>query len=145
MKQIILSILLIISISCLAQEWATPAYIKKYNYQEVIGNITEIPEDQLPDVYAMYPDGKKGIYKLIADKTKIPQKAIRKKIEGKVVVKYIVGLDGQVEDIEILQSAHKLLDDAAVRVIKLMKRWIPAKINGKSVRIEYSQPFNFRV
>lgn len=137
--------LLVLSSSCIAQKWNTPEYIEKFNYQEVIGNIEKIPENQLPDVHPMYPNGKKGIYELIANETKMPKKAIRKKIEGTVIVKYVVGSDGYVRDIEITQSVHELLDNAAIQVIKSMKRWIPGKVDGKNVGVEYSQPFKFQI
>ncbi len=131
MELFLCSFLLVLSSFCIAQEWKTPEYIKKFNYQEVIGNIEKIPENQLPDVYAKYPNGKKGVYKLIANETKMPKKAIRKKIEGTVIVKYVVGADGYVRDIAITQSVNKLLDNAAIQVIKSMKRWIPGKVDGK--------------
>jgi TonB family protein len=137
-------IFLTLTLSCLGQKWNTEKYIKKYNYEEVVGHIENIEQKKTPDMYAMYPNGKKGIYSLIANKIKIPNKAIRDKIGGTVILKYVVDKNGYVTDIEIIQSVSKNLDKAAIRVLKLMKRWIPGKKEGENVRVEYQQPFKFK-
>lgn len=135
----------LLSVSCLAQKWDTKEYIEKYNYQEVIGDFKNDKENKVPDSYAMYPDGTKGIYKLIVEKTKIPNKVFKLKIGGTVILKYIVDKEGYVTDIEVIQSVHKLLDNAAIKVMKSMERWIPGKVNGENIRVIYRQPFVFNL
>lgn len=132
-----------LTLSCFGQKWNTEKYIEKYHYQEVIGHIDSIETKEIPDKYAMYPHGENGIYSLIAKETEIPSTAIRDKISGTVVLKYVVNEKGYVTDIEVVESVRKDLDEAAIRVLKLMRRWIPGKINGENVRVEYRQPFNF--
>ncbi|MAZ72486.1 MAG: hypothetical protein CMC70_05000 [Flavobacteriaceae bacterium] len=138
------TLFLIISLSCFAQQWDSDEFIRANNYQEVIGDINE-DDKRKPDVYAMYPDGKKGIYTLIANETLIPRKAIKENISGTVILKYVVGKDGYITDIEVVQSVSKHLDKASIKVLKLMERWIPGKENGKNVRVEYRQPFRFNL
>lgn len=144
-KLIMCVVIGLITMLCNAQKWDTEEFIKKYNYQEVIGDIKNEDGILTPDKYGMYPDGKAGIHELISKRTKIPKKARRENIGGKVILRYIVDVDGYVTDIEVFQSAHKLLDKAAIKVLKLMKRWIPAQVNGEYVRIEYRQPFRFDI
>jgi protein TonB len=93
----------------------------------------------------MYPNGKKGIYNLISNETVIPSKAQKDKISGTVLLKYVVDEKGNVTDLEVIQSVSKHLDKASIRVMKKMERWIPGKINGKNVRVEYRQPFTYRL
>ena len=95
--------------------------------------------------WAMYPEGKQGINNLISNNLVYPKKAIKKKIEGLVTVKYIVQIDGTITDIEVIRKIHPLLDNEAVRIIKLMDKWIPAIQRGKPVKTAYNQEFNFKL
>ena len=144
-KYLISALLLFISISSFGQEWDTEEFITQNNYQEVIGDIDDIDEKSKPDKYAMYPNGKKGIYSFIAQNTVIPKKAFKEKISGTVILKYVVDEKGYVTDIEIVQSVSNLLDKASIKVMKKMKRWIPGKKDGKNIRVEYRQPFNYKL
>tara|TARA_B110000259_G_C13953691_1_gene377834 strand:+ start:180 stop:605 length:426 start_codon:yes stop_codon:yes gene_type:complete len=134
-----LLIICIVIVSCST----TKNISKENNYVEVIGDIKDIENKVIPDKYAMYPNGKKGIYNLIINEIIVPKKALQSNIKGKVLIKYFVGIDGYVENIEVIKSVHPLLDKAAVDVIKKMKKWTPGKKNGKPVRVFYKQPFKF--
>ncbi len=136
-------LLLVLSMSCLAQKWGTKEYIEKYNYKEVIGEYIKSEGGEIPDKYAMYPNGKKGINSVISKKIKIPLKVIKNKLGGIVILKYVVDEEGYVTDIEVEKSANKYIDKAAVKSLKSMKRWIPAKVANKNVRIGYKHPFRF--
>ena len=46
---------------------------------------------------------------------------------------------------EELQTCTKLLEDEAIRVVKLMPKWEPAKQRGKQVRMKYVIPVTFRL
>ena len=144
-KYLISTVLILLSIASFGQKWNTEEFINKYNYQEVIGNIDDIDEKCKPDKYALYPNGKKGIYSFIGQNTVIPKKAIKEKISGTVILKYVVDQKGYLTDIEVIQSVSKLLDKTSIKVMKKMKRWIPGKIDGKNIKIVYRQPFNYRL
>ena len=144
-KHLISALLLLISISSFGQEWDTEEFITQNKYQEVIGDIDDINEKSKPDKYAMYPNGKKGIYSFIGQNTVIPKKAFKEKISGTVILKYVVDEKGYVTDIEIVQSVSNLLDKASIKVMKKMERWIPGKKDGKNIRVEYRQPFNYKL
>ena len=144
-KHIISTVILLISISSFGQKWNTVEFINKYKYQEVIGNIDDIDEKSKPDKYARYPNGKKGIYSFISQNTVIPKKATKEKISGTVILKYVVDEKGYATDIEVVQSVSKSLDKASIKVMKKMERWIPGKADGKNLRVEYRQPFTYRL
>ena len=42
-----------------------------------------------------------------------------------------------------MKSVDPSLDKEAIRVIKAMQQWIPGKVNGKPVRVEYTVPLTF--
>lgn len=63
----------------------------------------------------------------------------RVECEGKVYVKFIVERDGSISNIRIIRGIENCLscNDDAIRVIKLMPSWEPAKFKGKTVRVYY--------
>jgi protein TonB len=55
-----------------------------------------------------------------------PDEARRRKLSGKLIVQVAIYPDGSVREITIRQpSGHKLLDDAAVRIVKLAAPFAP--------------------
>jgi protein TonB len=53
-------------------------------------------------------------------------------IEGRLVLKITVAADGSVRDVEVVQSAHPMLDASAVAAVKTW-RFEPAKQCGKAI------------
>jgi len=127
-----------------SQSKLTEKQILERNYQEVIG---ELKCDTItpPDKFAMYPNGLQGIFNHIAKHTRYPQKARLNEIEGTVILRFVVEKDGSVKEIEVVQSVDKELDAEAIRVLKKLETWVPGYKNGEPVRVEYRQPFRFRL
>jgi protein TonB len=73
-----------------------------------------------------------------------PRKAARKKVEGVVVLQFIVDERGDIHDAEIL-SGDPLLSGAALDVIRQSPRWTPAELNGEKVKSYKKQPIAFRL
>lgn len=72
-----------------------------------------------------------------------PAKARKKKIQGKVFVKFIVEKNGTLSAVEVLKGVHPLLDQEAVRIVSVSPRWVPAMQDGKIVRSQFVLPINF--
>jgi TonB family protein len=138
-------LILLLLTACAPVKWPNEKFIKKHGYQVVIGEPTYLSQIEKPDKWGMYPNGDKGIRDLIIKNIKYPEEAENKRISGKVIVKYLVDTDGYVKEIEVTQHVDPLLDAEAVRIIRLMERWIPGIKDGQPVRIEYRQPFSFRL
>lgn len=129
-----------------AEKWPTKRFIAKNNYQEVIGQVySHAGKREKPDKFGMYPNGQKGINDLIIKNVIYPAQAKERAVVGQVIIKYDVDIDGFLKAIEVDRSVNPLLDNEAIRVIKLMERWIPAYDKGKAIKISYRQPFNFKL
>ena len=74
-----------------------------------------------------------------------PEEAEEKGIEGRVLIRFVVEKDGRLTNFEVIESPDPLLSDEALRVLKQMPKWIPAKNKGKDVRCRYSMPILFRL
>jgi protein TonB len=60
-------------------------------------------------------------------------------------VRYVVQLDGSIGEVVVVEKVHPLIDEEAVRVIKLMKKWKPGRQKGVPVKTAYQQPINFKL
>ena len=74
-----------------------------------------------------------------------PQAAKENRTRGKVIISFIVEKDGSISDIRIIRSLGFGCDEEAVRVIKLMPKWKPAKQREKNVRYQYILPIRFNL
>ena len=137
--------LLMISISVFSQSKLNSRQITKRNYQEVIGDYINSTDTIVPDKYAMYPDGMQGVINHVSKNLNYPRNALSKRIQGSVILKFVVEKDGSIKEIEILQSADQELNTEAIRVLKKLKTWVPGYKDEKPVRVSYTFPFNFRL
>lgn len=100
--------------------------------------VYDMPE-QMPE----YPGGASAMENFINDNIKYPKAAKDKGIQGKVYVQFIVEKDGAISEVKIRRGAHALLDEEAMRVIKLMPKWKPGSMRGRRVRVRYTIPITF--
>jgi protein TonB len=64
-------------------------------------------------------------------------------VQGKVILSFVIEKDGVLSDVVVLHSVSKNIDDEAVRVLKLSRKWEPAFCYGRPVRVRYSIPISF--
>ena len=105
-------------------------------------------EDKVFDVveqYPSFPGGEGAMFSYISNNLQYPEKAQKNGIQGRVVVKFIVEKDGSISNVEVNRSVDPDLDNEAMRVIKNMPKWNPAKQNGTEVRAYYYVPVAFRL
>lgn len=81
----------------------------------------------------------------LIENVKYPDDARKKKTEGKVIVKFVVGKDGQVSNVTVKKSVDPALDAEAKRVVSKMPRWQPGTKNGKPVSVYFYLPIAFRL
>ncbi|MFD1553825.1 hypothetical protein DNU06_09445 [Putridiphycobacter roseus] len=67
------------------------------------------------------------------------------KKEGTVYVQFIVLKDGSLADVHIIKGITPLLNQEAIRVVREMPNWIPAKHEGKTVHAKYTLAIRFRL
>jgi protein TonB len=92
-----------------------------------------------------FPGGDAALFKYLSDNIKYPVIAQESGIQGRVICQFVVNRDGSIVDIEVVRSVDRSLDAEAVRVIQSMPKWTPGKQRGKTVRVKYTLPVNFRL
>lgn len=89
--------------------------------------------------------GDKGLAKWMAANIKYPDEAIKKGIQGRVIVQFIITKDGSIIDPKVKRGVDKSLDMEALRVISQMPKWIPGKQGGKEVNVKFTIPVMFKL
>ena len=74
---------------------------------------------------------------------KYPKEARDAHIDGTVMVKFVVGRNGGVQEVEVEKGVSPALDAEAVRVIKSSPKWKPGMKDGEPVRVTYRHPVVF--
>ena len=125
------------------------AIIQPKPVETVAAPVAVTPDDdkvyEVCDEMPMFPGGPGALLQFIAKNVKYPADAIESKTEGRVSTCFIVEKDGSISNVEVLRSVSPSLDAEAVRVIKAMPKWTPAKDKGKVVRVKYTVPVTFRL
>ena len=86
-----------------------------------------------------------SIMKHISKNFKFPEMARQMGIQGRIYVNFVVEKNGSISNITIARGVDKLLDDEAIRVVKLLPKFQPAKQRGKPVRMQYTVPINAKL
>ena len=100
---------------------------------------------QVVEVQAEFRDGQTGLFNWIEANIQYPADAKENKIEGKVVIRFVVEKDGSVTAAEVLRGVYLSLDNEAKRLVLAMPKWVAAKNKGKSVRSYFTLPIIFKL
>lgn len=103
---------------------------------EVMRQVEQLPE---------FPGGMVEFMKWLTRNLRYPDEALKQRIEGKVVVTFIVNKDGTIASPRVDKSASAVLDREALRVVKMMPKWKPGMIGGKPCRTMFAIPVNFKI
>ena len=99
-----------------------------------------------PNRMPSFPDGDVALMRFISENVVYPEEAIKNKIEGKVVVQFIIEETGKVGEIKVVRSVNEELDREAVRVMKLLPDFSPGRnAKGEPVRVWYTMPVTFKL
>ncbi len=92
---------------------------------------------------AMFPGGQDELIKYLALNIQYPKQARVRGVEGLVYVSFVVEKDGSLTDIKLLRDIGSGCGQEALRVVKEMPKWRPAKLKGETVRMQFNLPVKF--
>jgi TonB family protein len=114
-----------------------------------IPKVKETPQEkvifQVVEEMPEFPGGMAEAMKFLAKNIKYPVAAQQAKIEGRVIVQFVIEKDGSVSDVKVMRGVNSELDAEAIRVVSMMPKWIPGKQRGKAVAVKYTMPIMFRL
>lgn len=95
------------------------------------------------DEAPVFPGGDRALMTFVSRTIHYPPNARECRVEGRVICSFVVETDGRLENIKVIRGVSCDLDDEAVRVIRKMPRWTPARHQGSAVPVYYILPIPF--
>lgn len=92
-----------------------------------------------------FPGGNDSLIVFLKNNTTYPESDLILKNEGRVVVSFVVEKDGSLSNLTIPAPLTPGLDREAIRVVRLMPKWVPGQVDGKNVRTYMQIPITFRL
>lgn len=92
-----------------------------------------------------FPGGNAALNAYLKKNIKYPQICRENNIQGRVLIQFIVNKDGSIVEPEVVKSVNPYLDNEAIRVISTMPKWTPGEQRGKTVRVKFTVPVNFKL
>ncbi|MCR9051969.1 MAG: TonB family protein [Phaeodactylibacter xiamenensis] len=121
------------------------------------GQEIDLPEmeEQMPmymDAACLELEGKerkrcadKQMLGVIYRSIRYPEFAVKRDIEGTVIVRFVIRKNGQVNDIEVLRGLCDPVREEAIRVTQLLNEWQPGQQNGEPVNVQFMLPIRFKL
>lgn len=93
-----------------------------------------------------YPGGDSAMKAFIKDNIQYP--IVYEKIAkgSSVIVSFTVEKDGRLTNIKVVRGLDPFLDKEAIRIVRRMPRWIPARReDGKPIKVDFTISIRFRL
>ena len=119
---------------------------------------------------AQYPGGQAALMQYLAQNIRYPKISAEHGVQGRILVQFVIEKDGSLSNFKVVKDAKPVSDGIAVnaqgttaegndipkeaygalniealRVLREMPNWIPAKQRGEVVRLKYTLPITFRL
>lgn len=95
------------------------------------------------EVSPKFPGGDMALGELLRKNLIYPTVARENNIQGRVVVNFVVEIDGSLTDFRVIRGIGGGCDEEAIRVLKKMPKWDPGIANGRPARISFTIPVLF--
>lgn len=124
--------------SAISFKFDAPMSPDRFNYDKTVYDTKSV------NIQPTYPGGMDKFYKLVNANMKYPQVALENKISGTVILSFVVERDGLISSIKIDKKVGFEIDEEAIRLLKLARRWNPGIKNEKPVYVKQrvSIPFS---
>ena len=117
-----------------------PAPALEQEYMED-GQPVYLVVDSMPE----YPEGMKQLSEYIMQHLSYPEFEKQYKIQGRVVVSFVVRADGRICRPAVILPLSPGIDRAAVKAVLDLKSWTPGKLNGVPVNVRMAIPLVFKM
>ncbi len=102
-------------------------------------------ENKIFTVAEQMPTFKGNVNQWLSSHIQYPAVAAENGIQGRVIVKFVVGRDGSVSQAQIARGVDPALDREALRVVNSMPRWNPGMNNGQPANVWFTLPITFKL
>ena len=112
---------------------------------EDVSSKDELPPIDLLEKKPEFPGGMPALMEYLKANLKYPEKALNNKVQGTVLVRFIVSKTGDIKDVKVMKSVNPDCDNEAIRVVEAMPKWMPGVMDGKPVNCLFNIPISFKL
>lgn len=94
---------------------------------------------------AQFPGGHDKMNDYISLNLSYPETAVVRHVEGAVVVTFTVDSAGTPHNFKVRKGLGNGCDEEALRLVRSMPKWQPARINGKAIATGKTLKIDFRM
>jgi Ca-activated chloride channel family protein len=129
--------------------FVAPSMLRQCEIQEPIS--VDAPAEEAKLIFSVveqmpeYPGGEEALKEYLTKNLAYPEFAKENGIHGTVYISFVVEKDGSISDVKVLRGIGGGCDEEAIRIVKRMPKWIPAKQNVRTVRVQYNLPIKFNL
>lgn len=105
-------------------------------------------EHQPYTIYPSFPGGIENLMKLMANVIKYPEAAWKKRVEGRVILQFVVNEEGKMTHPEVIQSVRYDIDAESLRAFNAIAdvyRWSHGYQDGEVKRVKFTIPLYFKI
>ncbi|TAH43778.1 MAG: energy transducer TonB [Bacteroidetes bacterium] len=92
-----------------------------------------------------FPGGTDSLQSFLKSNLRYPDSAKYNRIQGRVYIGFLVDKKGKIKEAKVLNGVNELLDNEALRVVKMMPDWKPGTAGGSPTSVQYILPVDFIV
>ncbi len=130
---------------------ASQDYVESTDWNEPEIQQPEPPKEEvvldnaIVEQQAQFPGGEPALLKFISDNIRYPAIAQENEVQGVVILRFKLSKDGSIGDVKIVRSLESSCDQEAMRVVKSLPRFTPARQQGIPVPVWFTLPIRFRI
>jgi len=110
-----------------------------------IVNIKSNSPPTIAEKMPTFPGGDEALLNFYGSNIVYPEAAKTKKVEGIVILEFIVEKDGSITNLKILKDIGEGCGEEAARVATLMPNWLPGTDEGQPLKVSYKLPVRFQL
>lgn len=111
---------------------------------DTLSEESEVIDNSIAEVPATYSGGEAALLQFVNKNFVYPAIAQEQELQGIIVVRFKVDVDGSVSDVKIEKSLSRECDRAAVDVVRKLSRFKPAREHGRPVAVWFRLPIRIR-
>ncbi|MES2630161.1 MAG: energy transducer TonB [Bacteroidota bacterium] len=103
---------------------------------------TEIMAPNLEN--ASFPGGEQALMNFVNTNRVYANEKDKKNRVGIVLLTFTIDKEGNIQEpIKVIRSLSEYYDQEGIRIVKSMPKWIPGKMNGRNINVQFNLPIRF--
>ena len=95
------------------------------------------------EVMPSFPGGEDALMRYLERKIEPTQMAIDARVQGTMILQFVVDVDGSIRDVKVLKKVGFGLEALAIDVMKNMPKWKPGRMGTRAVPVFRTQPIKY--